>query len=143
MVLGQGVLLTLQLSTPVTRAGLLNPHLKPEPCLSCHTKVPTKEEARAGEYFCVRDTIDATCGVCHLAHQGGKRNHPSDFDDWSHSLFSAPMTLPLYDGKITCNTCHLHRLPDEPTIYMLRKVMVREGFGPDWSELCHDCHVDY
>jgi len=128
-------------------ATTLNPHVKPEPCLSCHTKVPSDEEARAGKYFHIKKTIDATCKVCHTCCKVGRMhlemNHPSDVDDWDRSRFTAPQSLPLHNGKITCNTCHLHRAPDEPTIHMLRKVKVGDRFGFDWSELCRDCHVGY
>jgi len=41
-VLAAAVLLT---ASPESRA-LLNPHLKPEPCESCHTKVPTEADGR-------------------------------------------------------------------------------------------------
>ena len=128
-------------------AAPLNPHLKPEPCLSCHTKVPTAAEARAGKYFHIKETIDATCKICHTCCRVGRMhlemNHPSDVDDWDRSRFTAPQSLPLHNGKITCNTCHFHRAPDEPTIHLLRKVKVGDRFGLDWSELCLDCHVGY
>ena len=130
-----------------TMAAMLNPHIRPEPCLSCHTKVPTEEEAKAGEYFHIKETIDATCKVCHTCCRVGTLHlemlHPSDVKDWDRSVFVAPKTLPLHNGKITCNTCHLHRAPDEPTIFMLRNVKVGDKFGMDWTELCLDCHVGY
>ena len=40
---------------------LLNPHIKPEPCESCHTKVPTEADGSAGDYFLLKDSIDDTC----------------------------------------------------------------------------------
>ncbi len=144
--IGWGVFFLLCSTLPAV-AGVLNPHLKPEPCLSCHTKVPSKAEARAEKYFYLKETIDATCKVCHDCCRVGaihiEMNHPSDFADWDRNRFTAPKSLPLHNGKITCNTCHHHRAPDEPTIYLLRKVKVGDRFGMDWSALCDDCHVGY
>jgi len=128
-------------------AATVNPHLKPEPCKACHTKVPSDEEASSGQYFHTKATIDETCKVCHSCCRIGmthlEMRHPSDIKDWDRSRFKAPQTLPLHNGKITCNTCHYHRAPDEPTIHLLRKVKVGDRFGMDWSELCRDCHVGY
>ena len=129
-------------------AEIVNPHLVPEPCMVCHTKVPTSEEARAGKYFHIKETIDATCKTCHACCNTGVLHlemlHPSDVDTWDRTVFTAPQTLPLHNGKITCNTCHFHSMPeDELTIFLLRKVKADDVIGMDWSDLCHDCHVGY
>lgn len=126
---------------------LLNPHVKPEPCNSCHTKVPTKADGEAGNLFLLKDSIDDTCMVCHekkcckpgdLGHLG----HPSGIDKWDMKKFRRPVTLPLYDGKITCSTCHFHSVPEGDSYKMVRIVKV-DMKKIDWTELCHDCHIDY
>jgi hypothetical protein len=126
---------------------LLNPHVKPEPCGSCHTKTPTKDDGGAGNYFLLKDTIDDTCHVCHetvCCKPGSLHgfNHPSDVDKWDWKKFRRPKTLPLHNGKITCSTCHFHSIPEGDSYKMVRIVKI-DGKSIDWTELCHDCHVDY
>lgn len=130
-----------------TSFALLNPHIKPEPCGSCHTKVPTEEEGQMGEYFLLKETIDDTCHVCHektCCKPGSLHgiNHPSNIDDWDWKLFRRPKTLPLYGGFITCSTCHLHSVPDGDSFKMVRIVKI-DGKKIDWTALCTDCHVGY
>jgi|GEM_PF-5727454 len=131
----------------VPARGLLDPHIPPEPCESCHTRTPTPDEARAGEYLLLRETIDATCQVCHektCCRPGALHamNHPSGVDTWDKSRFRRPATLPLYRGFITCSTCHLHSKPEGESYRMLRLVR-RDGRRIDWSALCLDCHAEY
>lgn len=127
--------------------GLLNPHIKPEPCGSCHTKVPSGEEGQSGEYFLLKDTIDETCHVCHektCCKPGSLHgaSHPSNIRDWDWEIMKRPKTLPLFDGYITCSTCHLHSKPEGDTFKMVRIVKI-DGKKIDWTDLCTDCHVDY
>lgn len=142
-VLAAAVLLA---ASPETGA-LLNPHVKPEPCESCHTKVPTEADGKSGDYFLLQDTIDDTCHVCHektCCKPGSIHgvNHPSNIDKWDWKKFRRPKTLPLHNGFITCNTCHLHTRPDGPSYKMLRIVLI-DGKRIDWTDLCRDCHTEY
>jgi hypothetical protein len=133
-------------ASPDSRA-LLNPHVKPEQCGSCHTKIPTEADGGAEDYFLLKETIDDTCHICHektCCKPGSLHgiNHPSNIDKWDRKLFRRPKTLPLHNGFITCNTCHLHTVPDGPSFKMVRIVSV-DGKKIDWTELCRDCHVGY
>lgn len=127
--------------------GVMNPHIEPASCPSCHTKVPTAEEGQAGDYFLLKDTIDATCHICHeyscckpSSLHGS--NHPSNINSWDMKQFRRPKTLPLYSGYITCDTCHFHRAA-QGNGYKLVRIVKLDGKKIDWTELCHDCHVDY
>src|SRR5512139_867418 len=127
--------------------GLLNPHIKPEPCGSCHTKVPTEEDGRTGDYFLLKDRIDDTCHICHektCCKPGSLHgtNHPSNIDRWDWKKFRRPKILPLHNGFITCSTCHVHSKPDGPSYKMVRIVKI-DGKRIDWTELCRDCHEGY
>ncbi len=126
---------------------LVNPHIPPDPCDACHTKVPTAEQAKAGEYQLLKDNIDDLCHICHEATcckpgslHGG--NHPSNINTWDRKKFREPKTLPLFDGYITCETCHTHRRPEGPQYKLVRIVKI-DGKKIDWTELCTDCHVGY
>jgi hypothetical protein len=149
-VLKYGFLATAVLSllfVTLPAQGLLNPHIKPEPCGSCHTQVPTEEDGRNGDYYLLKDSIDDTCHVCHELtccmpgnQHGG--NHPSNIKDWDWDKFRRPKTLPLFAGYITCSTCHLHGKPDGPSYKLVRIVKI-DGKKIDWSQICTDCHVGY
>jgi len=124
-----------------------NPHVEPAACPSCHTKAPTVEQGQAGDYYLVKDTIDDTCHVCHEygcckpgSLHGG--NHPSNINSWDRNLFRRPRTLPLYDGYITCDTCHFHR-EAQGNVYKLVRIVKVDGQKANWTDLCRDCHVDY
>ena len=136
------LLVTSMLTTSFRHSyGLLNPHIKPEPCGSCHTKIPGKEDYK---FFLLKDTIDETCHVCHekvCCKPGSLHgiNHPSHIRNWDWKIMRRPKTLPLYDGYITCSTCHLHSKPDGPSYKMVRLVKI-DGKRIDWTELCTDCH---
>lgn len=125
---------------------IINPHLPPDSCDSCHVRLPTKEEAAAGNYRLLKESIDGTCRICHppMCCEVGSLhtfNHPSDFDKWDRTRFRRPKTLPLHNGKITCATCHFHLKKDGPTYRMVR-IVQRDRGGIQWIYLCRDCHTD-
>lgn len=141
------LLVVILVAASVPSFGLLNPHIKPEPCDSCHSKVPTKEDGEAGDYFLLKDTIDGTCHVCHektCCKPGSLHgiNHPSNIRTWDWKLFRRPKTLPLHNGYITCSTCHFHSKPEGGTYKMVRIVKI-DGKKIDWTNLCTDCHIGY
>lgn len=128
---------------------IVDPHEEPATCSSCHTAVPTSEQAKNDEYFLLADGIDNTCHICHpydccriYALKG--HNHPSNVGEWDVENFTEPRTLPLFDGLITCNTCHFHRKKQVTAddYFMVRLVHVGLD-SVDWTALCHDCHIDY
>ena len=131
----------------VSARGVMNPHVEPATCSSCHTKVPTDEEGQAGDYFLIKETIDDTCEVCHpytccdigSLHEK-EHNHPSNIRTWNRN--SGPRTLPVFSGYITCATCHFHRAAQGNDYKLVRIVKIDEN-KIDWSGLCHDCHEDY
>ncbi len=123
-----------------------NPHVEPAACPSCHTKTPTAAEGDAGNYYLVKDTIDDTCQVCHpygccTVDSLPGNNHPSNINSWDRHLFTKPKTLPLFDGYITCDTCHFYREAQGSPFRLVRIVKV-EGDRIDWEGLCVDCHQD-
>jgi nitrate/TMAO reductase-like tetraheme cytochrome c subunit len=131
---------------PAGSGGFLNPHAKPESCPSCHTKVPTPEEAAAGNYFMLKESIDATCHICHKKvccdiNSLHMFNHRSDFKDWDPKKYKSPKTLPLQNGFITCATCHFHSQQAESAFRMVR-LAKRTQSQIEWSGLCKDCHED-
>jgi hypothetical protein len=135
-------------SAGTAAAGILDPHREPARCFSCHRDVPEEGSVRAGDLALLAPTIDETCAICHGAvccePAARHRNHPTSIDRWNDRNFRRPRTLPLFDGYITCATCHLHRYRDQPGNRLLLRIVKELGDDKyDWTELCHDCHTDY
>lgn len=125
----------------------VNAHKEPASCPSCHAKIPTADDARVGDYFFTKDTLDDTCHTCHEygcckpgSLHGG--NHPSNINNWDWKKFRRPQTLPLFNGYITCGTCHTHR-DAQGSLYKLVRIVEIEGTSYTWTKLCKDCHADY
>ena len=135
-------LIFLTLLNPVSMDlfGASNPHPM-EPCAwsGCHAVEPI-----GGEVLLHEDSIDNTCCICH----SGKcsltegNNHASNINRWDTREFRRPRSLPLYNGYITCLTCHFRIKPDGADYKMVRIVTIREN-GVAWEELCRDCHAHH
>jgi len=66
-------------------------------------------------------------------------SHPYGMEPSEKSI---PTTLPLFDGKIKCSTCHdVHT--DNSESNMLRLYTAQEGQNADFTLLCLDCHKEY
>jgi len=128
---------------------IIDPHAEPSKCSSCHSETPTEEDVLSGELHLLGDSIDETCHICHpydccRINSLKGHNHPSNVSKWDVENFTEPETLPLFDGMITCNTCHYHKMADVPgrNYRMVRLVDVTLE-RVDWTRLCSDCHVGY
>jgi len=128
---------------------MIDPHTEPSKCNSCHSRNPTEEDVRSGELYLLAGTIDDTCHICHpydccRLYSLKGHNHPSNVSKWDVEKFTKPETLPLYEGMITCNTCHYHRRADVSGLgYKMVRLAVVELDMVDWTKLCNDCHINY
>ena len=127
----------------------IDPHTEPSNCGSCHSQNPTEEDVRSGELYLLASTIDDTCHICHpydccKINSLKGHNHVSNVSKWDVEKFTEPETLPLFEGMITCNTCHYHRRAEVPGqgYRMVRLVEVTLD-RVEWTKLCLDCHIDY
>lgn len=144
------------LSSTTEASAVTDPHQdsvdKPT-CLFCHVKgFETAEASKIGTTL-LEDTVDGVCLRCHVKteccpigqkHMGGLfigYSHASDLETRDIKKEYLPKTLPLQDGKMTCNTCHLHRRPGGRD-YKLVRLAVFKDTGVDWTNLCLDCHKD-
>jgi len=135
-------------------SAVTDPHLDTSDgssCLFCH--FPGFQSAAPGEETLLEPTIDAVCLTCHVKTEcctiGQKHvdplfigySHPSDLDGADIRSTSRPKTLPLQNGRMTCNTCHFHRRP-EGRDYKLVRLVDYTANGVEWTRLCQDCHSD-
>lgn len=70
-------------------------------CVNCHIESP---ENAPGEIYTfqkppIRENITEACSAC---HEYGERSHPTDIE----TEMEIPVDLPLFNGRITCATCH-------------------------------------
>lgn len=126
-----------------------DPHIEPAKCNSCHNREMKPEEKASGEDILLAGSVDETCHICHpydccRINSLKGHNHPSNVDKWDVDNFTEPEKLPLFDGMITCLTCHYHRRVDMDSkgYRMVRLVKVKLD-SVDWTDLCLNCHVGY
>jgi len=148
------------LSLPVISGAIdiANPHdsSKPKFCLNCHTAEIYAKNCNEPEGFCLlAGSVDGLCLICHIKEECcrpglqhlpkihlGMKNHPSDLDVGKIPRAYYPKTLPVYQGRITCSTCHLH-FQEKPGGYKMLRLVTITKEGVDWTVLCHDCHKDF
>jgi hypothetical protein len=140
------VVLLLALFPCSAAEAIINPHYK-DNCPSCHLKLPEKGADGATDYHFLAEEIDPTCLVCHMDSccsiaKPHETTHASGMDRWDRSKYGAPKRLPLFDGYITCATCHFWRRSNNPAPedYKLVRLVAIRPTGVDWTALCHDCH---
>lgn len=146
---------TLVLSGATIAGAATDPHqdtLDKSSCLFCHVAGFEAPEIAKSGYTLLESTIDAVCLRCHTKEccaVGQKHmdelfigvSHPSDVEERDIQRESRPKTLPLQDGKMTCNTCHYHRRPPGKDYKLVRMIEFKSS-GVDWTNLCLDCHKE-
>ena len=153
IILVQFILVTMWVTTLgfgfVGALEIIDPHTEPAKCSSCHNQDMTAKGAGSSNDMLLGDSIDETCHICHpydccRINSLKGHNHVSSIGKWDVDKFTEPESLPLFDGKMTCLTCHFHRMTDiqGPNYRMIRLVEIRLD-RIDWTRLCLDCHVSY
>lgn len=142
--------------------GQLNAHsqldpwgsIKDQSCLFCHTSLPNRKVLGIENVGFNDDSIDEYCTCCHV---GFDRNHPVGgnhlvapseevFEIIQMSDRRIGVKLPLYNGTVTCATCHN---PHEAGV--IENELAAEGSenrkrlrlgGGDSMLICRGCHSD-
>ena len=134
------ILFILFASVSMNASDVSNPHSS-ERCTwnSCHMEVPL-----GSDILLLGESIDHTCCICHTEKcsltQG--TNHISNIDQWNKNEFENPESLPLYEGYITCMTCHYRIKPQGADCKMVRIISI-VGDQVTWEDLCRDCHAHH
>jgi hypothetical protein len=116
----------------------VNPHWKDVMCISCHYGEPDKEDPKLKD----GGDINVLCNRCHDGkiarndvHPIGKEPGPS---------MNIPSTMPLSEGKMTCETCHDSSLQEggerRDSVGRSNPNFLREGMLTR-NEFCLRCHT--
>ncbi|MEW8053503.1 MAG: cytochrome c3 family protein [Candidatus Thiodiazotropha sp.] len=119
-----------------------NPHWRPEACVSCHTKKPTKNNLH------LRSTdIDKLCNQCHEALTRHETIHPVGMQvSADMKAFMPPGFRNAVDrkgGSLGCAACHelpIQCLPTSPYTKKRNAAFLRGGTSQDRTAQCYHCH---
>jgi predicted CXXCH cytochrome family protein len=83
---------------------MINPHFTGKDCDICHESIPKFGQKEIHLKFKGND-IDM-CNSCHNSEYAKGDIHPAGISPPEGDSIHIPPELPLYEGKITCRTCH-------------------------------------
>ena len=83
---------------------IINPHFTGKDCDICHEEVPEPGDSDLRLKFGGDDI--AMCNSCHEAEQVKGEIHPVGIIPPEGNSINIPDAFPLYEGKVTCRTCH-------------------------------------
>ncbi|MEW6088875.1 MAG: hypothetical protein AB1498_11300 [bacterium] len=135
----KGHLVTPEYEDLANESKKTNPHLKNAFCLTCHLEEPSKgiPNLRFG-----RNTV-AVCLHCHKDEFPWRTAdfHPVDVLADAPGKHK-PQNLALFNGKITCLTCHLVdcQVANKKETKKTNKIFLRGGPYQNRSDICFECH---
>jgi hypothetical protein len=114
-------------------------HFSAKYCTECHVEVPPKKGPKFLKYG---GDYKRLCR-CHY-DASGNYVHPVDLKPSAYMAPRIPRSLPLQDGKVTCDTCHdifvqCHDKPNEK-IFLKENDFLRGAPYQNRTELCFKCH---
>lgn len=117
----------------------INPHWKDVMCVACHDAEPEK----GAPHLKMGGDVNATCKRCHNSEFARKELHPVGMSP--SSKISVPDYMPLTDGKLTCETCHISSIQQEARkknskVAEENPTFLRKGLGPSRNAFCFRCH---
>ena len=83
---------------------IINPHFTGKDCDTCHEGAPEPGDSNLRLKFGGDDI--AMCNSCHEAEQVKGEIHPVGITPPEGNSINIPDEFPLYEGKVTCRTCH-------------------------------------
>jgi len=119
---------------------IIDPHFTGKDCEVCHHAIPKQGQKDFMLKF-GNDDI-AMCNSCHDKEYLRGDLHPVGLKPLKEGLVKVPDTLPLYDGKVTCRTCHKVYLQceEKPSIQFENLYFLRGAPYKRTTELCFRCH---
>jgi len=122
------------------KSSTANPHADPVLCTSCHTSVGGGKTALLFD-----GNVSRLCLSCHDGKLTGSEAHPSELTPSAEIAKNIPSDLPLYDGILTCLSCHdvVQRCRTEQTDAAANHNFLRttQAFSGNMS-FCFRCHIE-
>jgi hypothetical protein len=134
---GMGVMAVCHCAHAVEK--VQNPHGDAALCTACHTSA-------AGGKGAVRFNGNASqlCRSCHDGRHAVREGHPSDLSPGDEIAKRIPSDLPLYDGMLTCLSCHdvVLRCTPEQSASGANRNFLRGVAKVAGVAFCFRCHVE-
>ena len=129
-----------QAETARAAENIIDPHFTGRDCDVCHTTVPEPGQTAVNLKFGGDDV--ALCNSCHEKDTVPSDLHPVGVTAARTAAITVPEGLPLYDGAVTCRTCHDVYLQcrESPRKHFENIDFLRGGPYPKTSDLCFRCH---
>ena len=113
----------------------INPHQTGIFCLNCHEQEPSAKDKQL--YVKYNGNIVDLCRSCHNNQRAKADNHPVNLIPCEKKGIKIPEAFPLYEGKITCLTCHILPCQGETG----NQFYLRGGPYQRRIDTCLTCHI--
>lgn len=119
---------------------IIDPHFTGKDCDICHEVAPKPGDKDLRLKFGGDDV--AMCNSCHQTEYMKGDLHPVNIAPPEGDSIRVPDELPLYEGKVTCRTCHYvyHQCKKEPAIQFKNINFLRGTPYKKTLDLCFRCH---
>ena len=119
---------------------IINPHFTGKDCDICHEK--TTGPGRKGPRLRFGGDDVAMCNSCHQAEYVKADIHPVGIVPSKGESVRVPAELPLYEGEVTCRSCHDVYLQcrENPAVRLKNKNFLRGAPYKKNMDICFRCH---
>lgn len=119
---------------------IIDPHFTGKDCDVCHEVAPEPGQKDLRLKFGGDDV--AMCNSCHQTEYVKGDLHPVGIVPPEGNAISVPAELPLYQGKVTCRTCHevYMQCNAKPSIQFENVYFLRGAPYKKTTDLCFRCH---
>ena len=119
---------------------IIDPHFTGKDCDVCHETAPEPGDEDLSLKFGGDDV--AMCNSCHQTEYVKGDLHPVNIVPPKGDAVRVPDELPLYDGKVTCRTCHdtYMQCQAKPSVQFENIYFLRGAPYKKTTDLCFRCH---
>ncbi len=119
---------------------IINPHFTGKDCDACHEGIPRRGDSDARLKFKGDDIT--LCNSCHENELIKGNLHPVGIIPSEEKGINIPADFPLYEGEITCMTCHeiTMQCKENRSLQFENRNFLRGGPYKRTIDLCFRCH---
>ena len=116
-----------------------SPHGSPTGCLDCHE--PVAPGTPVEQFVFAQGSPDDACLYCHEPGPHDVGMEPYAGGEQADDYAKLPVEWPLYDGKLSCLTCHDEPACDGAPLDLENFRFYRGGPAASIGEFCARCHT--